>query len=208
MNNTHTFLEQLDWRFATKAFDSNKHVSDEDLHKILHAARMAPTSYGLQPFHVYVVKDPELRKKMKAHSYMQSQVTDSSHVLVFCTRDDIVPRVDDYIDVASGGKKTAAIKLAPMKLVMKTSMKKKQGDAAREWAHHQTYIALGFALAACAELGIDSCPMEGFDSDDIGKLLDVPEHMRPVAYLAIGYRKEEPSYEKVRFPESDLFTYK
>jgi nitroreductase len=155
---------------------------------------------------VHVVQDASLRAKMKKHSYLQSQVTDSSHLLVFCARDDVVQRVDEYIELSSKGSKTAALKLAPMKLVMKTAMKAKKGDAAKEWAHHQAYIALGFALAACAELGIDSCPMEGFNSEAVGKLLDVPPYMHPVVFLAIGYRSKGPSHDKTRFSKEDLFS--
>jgi nitroreductase/dihydropteridine reductase len=87
------------------------------------------------------------------------------------------------------------------------SMKALEGtpDKAVAWAAKQTYIALGFALAACAELGIDSCPMEGFNPAEVDKILNLPENLKTQAFLAVGYRAEGPAQPKVRFPESDIF---
>lgn len=198
-----TFLSQLDWRFATKAFDPSKKVSEGDLAKILHAARMAPTSFGTQPFHITVVNDPALREKMKAASFGQAQVTEASHILVFQARTDIDERVDAYVDLATGGDAAAKEAMAGYTGMMHGSMQAKVG-AELAWAGRQTYIALGFALAAAAELGIDSCPMEGFDPDAIDAILGNPPERKTLAYMTIGYRTKGPDRPKVRFPESDL----
>ena len=203
-----SFLSNLQWRFATKQFDLEKKVSEEDLATILDAIRFAPSSYGLQQFHVVVVTDVELRKKLRTSSYLQEKVTDASHLLVFCARNDINERANKYINVASGGKLTAKIQLQPIKLLIKGAWGDKPENARFEWAARQAYIALGFAMAACAELGVDSCPMEGFQSDKYDYVLGLPKHMRSVVLLPIGYRKEEPEYPKVRLPKEDLFTLK
>jgi nitroreductase len=203
-----TFLENLQWRFATKQFDPDKKISEEDLAKILDAIRFAPTSYGLQQFHVVVVTDAELRKKLRTSSYLQEKVTDSSHLLVFCARNDINERADEYVRIAWGGKLTTKVMLEGMKVIIKKVWGGKPEEARFEWATRQAYLALGFALAACAELGIDSCPMEGFQSDKYDYALGLPKHMRSVVLLPIGYRKEGPEYPKVRFPKEDLFSFK
>lgn len=201
-----TLLSQLDWRFATKKFDCDKKVSDEDLAKILRAIKMAPTAYGIQPFHVYVIADCALRTEMRESAFPQNQVVDSSHLLVFCARTDVESRIDAFVDVASHGSMVEKLKLQPMRLFMQQAIKTKEGEPALNWTARQTYIALAFGLAACAELAIDSCPMEGFDGNEVDKLLGVPAHMRSVAALAIGYRKEDPLFQKSRFANEDLFT--
>jgi nitroreductase len=201
-----TFLSQLNWRFATKAFDPEKKVSEENLHKILDAIRLAPTSYGLQPFNVEVISNPELRKALLPASYGQAQVTDASYLLVFSARNDIDERIDAYVELASGGDTVAKEKLEPLKQMMKGALTSGTDAERTAWAARQAYLALGFGLAAAAELGIDSCPMEGFDAPEIDKLLQLPPYMHSVAYVTIGYRKDNPTKEKVRFSQEDLFT--
>lgn len=203
---TQTFLSQLNWRFATKAFDPAKKVSDGDLAKILEAIRLAPTSYGLQPFHVEVIADTELRSALLPVSYRQSQVMDSSFLLVFCARNDIASRIDAYVELASKGDADAKAKLEPMKQMMNGDLSTRTPEKVMEWAGRQTYLALGFGLAAAAELGIDACPMEGFNSTEVNKVLGLPAHMHAFAYMALGYRKDDPAAStKVRFPETELF---
>lgn len=201
MNNT--FLSNLEWRFATKKFDPNKKVSEEDKTKILNALRLAPTSFGLQPFKVFIVGNPEVREKIKAAAYGQAQVTDASFLLVFAARADAFKRAEEYVDMASGGNAEAKEKMG----MITSSMKGLDGKPAESvaWSAKQTYIALGFALAACAELGIDSCPMEGFNPAEVDKILNFPENLKTQAFLAVGYRAEGPAHPKVRFPESDIF---
>jgi nitroreductase len=201
-----SFLENLTWRFAVKKFDPEKPVSEENLNKILEAVRLSPSAYGLQPYHIFVIQDQELKSKLKSVSFGQSQVADASVLLVFCARTDTNQRIDEYVELASGGKFLAKTKLLPMGLIMKTDLNRKKGEAALTWATKSTGLALGFALAASAELKIDSCPMEGFSVKGVTKVLDLPDNLVPVAYLALGYRLEEPKRPKTRFPETELFS--
>ena len=205
MNNT--FLARLDWRFATKKFDATKKLTSETLAEILRAVRFAPTSYGLQPYHVFVVTDPDLRAKLRAVSYDQAQVTDGAVLLVYCARTDLRARVDGLFDLMSGGDANILSQFAGYKGMMEGTMDAHMAsNNAFAWASKQAYIGLGFGLAAAAELGVDACPMEGFLPGEVDKILDLPPHMKSVAYTALGYRASEPEHEKVRFPESDLFT--
>lgn len=204
-----SFITNLSWRYATKKFDTSKPVSDDSLKQILEAARMAPTSFGLQPFHITVVKDPSIRTALRGAAWDQAQLTDSSAVLVFSARKDGESRVQQYLDLASGGNPEARAAMAPYGDMMTTSMSAKQGDAMVSWASKQAYIALGFALAACAELEIDSAPMEGFDSAAFKEILGLDDNLVPAVILAVGYRDPADLVRpKTRFPESDLVDFR
>lgn len=205
MNNT--FLSRLEWRFATKKFDAAKKLTSEQLNEVLRAIRFAPTSFGVQPFHVLVVTDPALRKELCVVSYDQPQVSDASQLLIFCARTDLSSRVSQYFEEMTGGDADAKASSKGYADMMHASLDSRTDEEAFAWASKQAYIALGFGLAAAAELGIDSCPMEGFDSVQVDKILGLPSHLRSVAYLTVGSRAAEPEFPKFRFPEKDLFEY-
>ena len=204
---SNTFLSQLNWRFATKRFDTGKPVAKGDLDKVLQAIRLAPTSLGLQPFHVYVVQSQEMKQKLYPVSNNQMQVLEASYLLAFCARLDAAERVSAYVEVASGGDKAAQEKMEGFRQTRQKSFNARTAEDIFNWAARQAYIALGFGLAACAELGLDSCPIEGFDKDKANEVLGLPSHLKSLAYLAVGYRSEEPSRPKVRFPSDELFTF-
>jgi nitroreductase / dihydropteridine reductase len=203
-----SFISQLKWRFATKKFDASKQIPSEDLEKISDAIRLAPTSFGIQPFHVYDVASSETRSLLREAAFGQPQVTEASHLFVFAARTDIQERINSYIDIMSDNDIARKKSLDPLKKTIENFVHAKDISVIPHWATHQTYIALGFALAACAELNIDSCPMEGFMPDQFAQILGLPEHIKPVALLALGYRSEEPSFPKTRFPKEELFSKK
>ena len=204
-----SFLSQLEWRHATKGFDSSKKLSDGDLKKILNSIRMAPTSFGLQPFHVEVITNDELKKTLQPHAWHQKQIVTCSHLLVFVARNDIEKRIDDYFNLISGGNADARAKLKDYEGMMKGSFAPRTADEKKTWAQKQAYIALGFALAACAELSVDSCPIEGFLPAEFDKHLNLKPSESASVVLAIGYRDPAvPNLPKARFSEKDLFHYK
>ena len=203
-----TFLNNLDWRFATKKFGPKKKVSAKNLAKILEAIRFTPSSHGLQPYHIIIVTDQKLKEQIKKYSFSQNQVTDCSHLLVFCGRIDIKKRINDYVEFASAGDKLKKLALQNFKLAKMQTVGKLKIAGALEWSAKQTYLALGFALAACAELKIDSCPMGGFLPKQVDKLLKLPSHLKSVAMLPIGYRAQGPAKPKFRYPKNDLFSEK
>ncbi len=203
-----TFIKNLTWRFATKKFNAKKKVSAKNLEKILNAIRFTPSSHGIQPYHIIVVTDQSLKEKIKKYSFSQNQVSDCSHLLVFCAQTDLKKRVNDYVTFASEGDKEKEMALQNFKLAKIKLVGKLKTDEALAWSAKQTYLALGFAMAACAELKIDSCPMEGFLPKEVDKLLKLPKHLKSVAMLPIGYRAQEPERKKFRYPKSDLFSQK
>jgi len=204
-----SFISQLNWRYATKAFDLSKKVSPENLAKILEAIKMAPTSFGLQPFHVVNVVDSAKREELKALAWGQPQISEASHLLVFCARTDIKERIETFFEMATGGDENIKTAMATYKGMMDGFEVNLPADQKTAWAAKQAYIALGFAMAAAAELEVDSCPMEGFDSAGFKASLNLPENIIPVVCLPIGYRSLADTIRpKVRFDLSDLISEK
>ena len=198
-----SFLENLNWRYAAKKFDTTKKVSDEDMGKILEAIRLTPTSFGMQPYHFYIVTNQEKKDAIQAASWHQPQVGSCSHLIVMCARNDLMAVKDEYFDAMSGGKEEIRTSLSGFEQMVTGFLP----NASPEWAKKQVYIAQGFALAACAELQIDSCPMEGFDATAVAKILDVPSNLDVAVMLPVGYRAvDEHPRPKFRFTKEKLFT--
>lgn len=200
-----TFLNNLEWRYATKKFDGRK-LTDETVAQILEAIRMAPTSFGIQPFHVTVVAGDELKAKLKPHAMNQEQVTTCSHLLVFSTDSDTDKRVDDYLALSATLQNK---ELGEKEKSFGTMVKSFAKQGGEEWSARQAYIALGFALAACAELQVDSCPMEGFDSNGFNEALGLPKNLNAKVLLPVGYRSHDTTtHSKVRFSKEDIFDFR
>jgi nitroreductase len=198
-----SFLENLNWRYAAKKFDTTKKVSDKDFNKILEAIRLTPTSFGMQPYHFYVVTNQEKKDAIQAASWHQPQVGSCSHLIVMCARNDLMAVKDEYFDAMSGGKEEIRTSLSGFEQMVTGFLP----NASPEWAKKQVYIAQGFALAACAELQIDSCPMEGFDAAAVAKILEVPSNLDVAVMIPVGYRAvDEHPRPKFRFIKEKLFT--
>jgi nitroreductase/dihydropteridine reductase len=205
-----SFLANLTWRYATKKFDTAQQVSDADLQTIRNAIRLAPTSYGVQMFSVVEVASPALRDQMKASSFGQPQVTDASHFFVFCARADIEQRIETMFTEMSGGNEAVrAGALAGYEGMVRGALLSRSKEQLFTWSQKNAGIALGFALAACAELKIDACPMDGFDPLAVKAVLNLSDDFLPVAYLAIGYRDssdEAAQRPKYRISDQEIFT--
>lgn len=201
-----SFLQNLTWRFATKKFDPDKKVPLDDLLKIEKAIRLAPSSYGLQAYHIYHVTNSTIRQQIKTAARQQPQVVEASDLFIFCSYTNTLQRIDEYIAIGQTDKSYQAEQLTKRANYLKNSLQNRTPEEIANWAAKQAYIALGFALAACTELKIDSCPMEGFDKNEIDKILKLPPDLKSVVMLTVGYRLVEPEHKKIRFPETDLFT--
>lgn len=205
-----SLLENLQWRHAVKAYDPTKKVSKEDIGKIVEAARLAPTSSGLQPFRVVVVESQEIKEKMIAGALNPDVMRDCSHVLVFASWDTYTPeRIDAVYD-----RTTEERGLEKGRFDNYTGMLKKVYGAQtpeQNFAHtsRQSYIGLGLALAQAAELRIDSTPAEGFDTKVVDEVLGLEEYgLKSVSLLYIGYADKEKdwlgSMKKVRVPKEEF----
>lgn len=202
-----TFTSQLQWRNATKGFDKTKQVSEGDLKIVLDAIRFAPTSFGLQPFHVNVVSDQPTKEKLTLAGWNQPQYKTASHVIVFSSLINVKERITQFLDLMSNGNPQIRDGLKGYEGMMRGALESRSSAELKAWADKQAYIALGFAMAACAELKIDSCPMEGFVPDQINAVMGFTGHQSVSVILPIGYRDAGIAVRpKVRFSERDLFT--
>lgn len=204
------YIEDLNWRYATKKFDTSKKVSEEDLEELLEAIQLSASSYGLQPYQILVIKNPELRIKLKAASFNQSQITDASHLLVFANLAEIDKvYVDSYLDNIAETRITKRKDLAGFEEMLDNTVLKFSPEEKNQWAVNQTYIALGNLLSAAANFKIDSCPMEGFEADKFDEILGLKEKGLTTAVVAtIGYRSQEDQLQhavKVRKSKKELF---
>lgn len=207
-----TILETLNWRYATKKFDNTKKVSQEDLNTLLEAARLSPSSYGLQPYHVFVITDEEVKKRLQPASWNQSQVVDASHVLVFANRSEFGSElVDDYLQNVSNTRGFDIENLKGYGDFMKSKLLDLPNEIKSIWTAKQVYIALSNVMTAAASLEIDTCPMEGFEADKYDEILGLNgKGLSTSVVLPIGYRSQEDEtqhYAKVRYSKEELFTH-
>lgn len=204
-----SFLENLNWRYSTKKFDTNKPISESDKEKIMEAMRLAPSSFGYQPFHITIVESKDVREELKNSAYGQVQFVEAPLLFIISSRNDLSVRIDEYLDMMTGGDSEKRDALRGYEDMMKGAASYKNTEQASMWAAKQSYISLGFGLAAAAELGLDSCPMEGFDAAAFKKILGFDENLDVQAAIAFGYRvNDEDKRPKVRFPKEELFSIK
>lgn len=202
-----SFLSNLNWRYATKKFDTSRRVPADQVAQILESIRMAPTSFGMQPFHVYVVTNQEVKNAIQAVAWNQPQIGTASELLVFTARTDLAENKEEFFSLLSGGSAEVRAMLKGYEDMVAGFVASKADPAdALAWSAKQAYIAQGFALAAAAELQIDSCAMEGFDPTAVGEILSLPATERAVVMLPIGYRApDETPRPKARFSKDQLF---
>ena len=205
-----TFIENQNWRYATKKFDATKKISTEDLNLLKEAIRLSTSSFGLQLYKVIIVENQELKDKLLPAAYGQMQITDSSHVIVFANQTVVNDsNIDAYIKNISETRGIPLEALSGFGDYMKGSVNPIPADAKAVWTAKQTYLALGNLLNAAAELKIDATPMEGFDAKKFNEILGLDALNLNAAVIAtIGYRHEEDAtqhYKKVRKSNEDLF---
>ncbi len=203
-------IESLRWRYATKKFDATKKVSTEDLAVIQEAIQLTATSYGLQLFKVLIVENKETRAKLQPVSWGQTQIVDASHLLVFCNHKKIEARnIDSFVTLKAKTQGIAAENLQGYANFMHSKLAEKTPSEIENWTAKQVYIALGNAMAACGELKIDACPIEGFQPDQYTEILELEDkNLQPAVVLAVGYRSAEDgtaSAPKVRRSIDELF---
>ncbi|GAA4243403.1 NAD(P)H-dependent oxidoreductase [Winogradskyella psychrotolerans] len=204
-------LDKLNWRYAAKAMNGDT-VPDEKLQNILEAARLAPTSSGLQPFEIIVIENKELKEQIKPVAWNQSVITDCSHLLVFAAWDTYTEeRINYMFDLTNDIRGFKNEGWENYRQMLLSSYPQKDAEENFNHAAKQAYIAFSQALAAAAFEGVDATPIEGFDPDAVDKILGLREKgLRSAVLMPIGYRKENEDWlvnlVKVRKPMEDLVT--
>jgi nitroreductase len=204
-----TVLAQLNWRYATKKFDPTKKIAPDLWAKIEQAAVLAPSSFGLQPWNFVVVTDPEMRQKLHPVSYNQPQILDASHLVVFAAKNPPTPEdVEAHVARTAEVRGVAIDTLAGLGKSMLDALSRMDAAQAHRWAARQTYIALGVFLSAAAMMGVDACPMEGFQPEKYDEILGLKEkQLGAVVIATAGYRSADDKYgtaAKSRFDVNDV----
>lgn len=205
-------LEKLNWRYATKKMDSSKTVAADKIERIIEAARLAPTSSGLQPFQVIAVTNPEVRAQLRAAAFDQSQLTDGSAVLVFAAWDNYTAeRIDHMLALTVAERGGSSDTLSAYYERLKGTYVPRDAQTNFEHAARQAYIGFGMSIAQAAFEGVDATPMEGFDPAKFDEILGLKaQGLRSVCILPLGYRADEGDWllglKKVRRATENFVT--
>ncbi len=203
-------IDALSWRYAVKLFDSSKKIDSKTWNTMMQSAILSASSFGLQPWKFIVVQNADVKKQLRAVSWNQSQIEDCSHLLVIAGMKTMsVEYIDSFISEIASQRGISAEYLKDYAGMMKSFLLADgQPNDVKVWAAKQCYIVLGQLLASAAVLGVDSCPMEGFDASAYDKILGLEgTNYGAAVIMPFGYRSqndEYASYKKVRFSESAL----
>jgi nitroreductase len=202
----------MNWRYATKKMDPAKSVPADKVERILEAARLAPTSSGLQPYEIIVVTDKAVRERILPAAWNQAQITDGSHLLVFAAWDNYTPeRINHMFDLTNQIRGFENEGWENYRKMLLSTYPQRDAEANYQHAARQAYIGVGAALIAAAFEEVDATPMEGFSPEAIDEILSLRDRgLRSVVIVPLGYRQEEGDWlaklEKVRRPRDQFIT--
>ncbi|RYD68730.1 MAG: NAD(P)H-dependent oxidoreductase [Verrucomicrobiaceae bacterium] len=206
-------LSSLNFRYATKKFDPARQIPEDEWEVLEHSLVLAPSSFGLQPWKFIVINSPELRARLRQHSWNQTQITEASRLVVFTTRTDLTePDVDRFMTRLAAVQGRDPSTLEGYRNVIVSFASAMNREARHAWNARQTYIALGQFMASAAVLGIDTCPIEGFDPAGYDAELELADTGYATSVVcAAGYRSPEDKYAatpKARFPHGELIEHR
>ena len=204
-----TFEEAMEFRHACKVFDDTKKISDEDMNYILEAGRKSPSSFGMEPWKFLVITNEELKAKIRPFCWDQIQITSCSHLVIVLAAIDSVKVESGLVRTKLGRKGFPDEKLEFYVGIYGSHLKDvlSSDDSIYSWTARQTYIALGNMMTAAAVKGIDSCPVEGFEKENVEKVLGLDTTKFQVScVLPFGYRLNEQS-PQVREPLENIVEF-
>lgn len=201
-------IDALEWRYATKKFDDSKTIDSEKIELLKKAFNLTPTSYGLQPLRLVIIKDQELKNKLFEHSYNQIQVKTASHVLVICIENIVDEKfINHNFELQKEIRNAKDEIINPFREFLIKDFDKRSNQDIKEWGINQAYLALGNLLTVCAAEKIDACPMEGFENKAYDDILNLNEKgVSSALVLPIGYRAKDDKFadfKKVRRPQEE-----
>ena len=203
-------VKDLGWRYATKRFNPEESIDQRDYQVIKESIRLAPTSYGLQPFRIIEIEDRETRTQLQAAGYGQKQIVDAPRLMAIASLkrfdNDLIDR---YINLSMETRGLTEEEVSGYSNFMKGVFSQWTEEAKKSWSEKQAYLALGFGMLAAAELKIDTCALEGIDVQEVNKILQLETSDYHVSVLlALGKRADEDQNQhlkKVRLDPSVLF---
>jgi nitroreductase len=202
-----TIIDSLNWRYATKKFDTSKKLSKEQINTLKQAFNLTPTSFGLQPIKLVIVSNLELKQKLVPLCYHQQQVAQASHVLIICIENETTSTdINAYFDLEKQIRGTKEEVISKFRNQLINMYKNKTKEEIETSSIYQAYIVLGNLMTVCAVEKIDACPMEGFIPEKVDELLNLNEKkLKSVLLLPVGFRAKDDimsSLKKVRKPLS------
>ena len=207
--NAQELIKTLEWRYATKIFNPDRRIPADDWEALLEALHLSPSSLGLQMWKFLDVQDPAVRSELRKASWNQSQVTDASHLVVFCARRDFKPEdVQRYLERMEVRGVTME-SLDQYRARIFELVNSKSPEVLKAWLERQVYIALGFMMSSAADLRVDTCALEGMDPAAYDRILKLEgTSYYALCALALGYRDEEADkyarLAKVRFDRDEV----
>ncbi|GAA0748105.1 NAD(P)H-dependent oxidoreductase [Ideonella azotifigens] len=205
-------IELLTWRYASKKMDPSRAVPQDKVDRIIEAARLAPTSSGLQPFEIISVTNPEVRARIREIAWNQAQITDGSHLLVFAAWDNYTAdRINHMFDLTNEVRGARNEGWENYRQQLLNTYPQRPAEVNFQHAARQAYIAFSAAVIAAAEEKVDATPMEGFDPDKLDEILGLRARgLRSAVILPLGYRQAEGDWlvnlTKVRRPLDQFVT--
>ena len=203
------FMDAMHFRHACKVFDENKRVSDKDINTILETGRLSPSSFGIEPWKFLVITNQELKEKLKPFCWNQPQITTCSHLVV------VLAAIENA--KVEGGKvkeRFARWKLPEEKMEFYINLYSNHlqktlsnNENIYYWTAKQTYIAAANMMTAAAYIGIDSCPIEGFEKENVEKILGLDTSKFQLSLIIpFGYRIN-PQQQKTRLDFNEIIEF-
>ena len=204
-----TFQEAMDFRHACKIFDEDKKISDADIRSILEAGRGSPSSFGMEPWKFLVIMNDELKEKLRPFCWNQVQITSCSHLVVVLAAIDDARVESGVVKKRFSRREMSQEKLDfYMNLYANHLQKTLSSDEnIYAWTSKQCYIASANMMTCAAVLGIDSCPIEGFEKESLEEILNLDTKKYQLALLLpFGYRIKEQS-KQLRVDFDDIVKF-
>lgn len=203
------FLEAMAFRHACKRFEPTKQIPSEQFEQILEVARTSPSSFGMEPWRLIIIRDEKLRKALKSSCWNQSQITEASELVIFTTDNDIVRSDSPYVRKMFERREMPSEAVDMYMGVYKKYLEPIECDEVllENWTAKQCYIALANTMTFAATLEIDSCPIEGFDKEEVEAILDLPYGRSVAVICAFGYRLN-PQSTQMRLPLDTIVEYR
>ena len=196
------FKNILEERFATKNFDGKK-IDEDKIEQIMEMIRLSPSALNLQPWKIKIIADEDLKEKLSPASMDQPQIKSCSHLLVFCANSNLKGNADKLInDLKASGIPEKNIQF--LESVLNNFLRMFPGEEGIHEAQQNAFIPAITAIYAAKSLGIDSCPMQGFDPAAYSEILELPDNLVPSIIVPLGYAADKPM-PKVRFPKEEIF---
>lgn len=203
------FLEAMAFRHACKRFDATKKIPEDQFESMLEVCRTSPSSFGMEPWRLIVVRNENLRKALKPSCWNQHQITECSELVIFTTDNDVVRSGTPYVRKMFERRGLPAEAVDAYMGVYKNYLEPIESDELllQNWTAKQCYIACANMMTYAATLKIDSCPIEGFDREEVEAILDLPEECSVALICAFGYRVN-PQSEQTRLPINQIIEYR